>query len=209
MAETGKPVILSTGASTLVEVHAAVDTLRRHGCKEIILLYCVLRYPVADEDVHLRRMQSLQHAFPDIPVGYSDHTQPDPCVSVPAAAVALGAHMIQKHFTLDRALPGDDHEISVDPRGLATLVRHIRLIEKALGDTSFGVQTGEEEARKYARRSIVAACAIPAGTRITHDMLIMKRPGTGIAPSEVKLLIGRVATVDIEPDALIAWTMVK
>ncbi len=209
VAETRKPVILSTGASTLPEVRASVDFLHRHGCKELALLYCVLSYPTRNEDANLRRMQTLQQEFPDIPVGFSDHTVPDDCVIVPSAAVALGAHIIEKHFTLDRSLPGDDHYLSVDPPQLATLVRNIRVIEQALGDDRFSVQPAEELARTYARRSIVAACFIPMGTRITHDMLVMKRPGTGIPPSEVKHLVGRTATVDIQPDTTISWDMVS
>ncbi len=208
IAKTGKPVILSTGASELPEIHAAVDFLHLHGCRDLVLLYCVLSYPTADEDAHLRRIQTLQQAFPDIPVGFSDHTVPDDCVIVPSAAVALGAMCIEKHFTLDRSLPGDDHYLSVDPQQLATLVRNIRTIEKALGNPHFGVQSAEEQARKYARRSIVSAVFIPMGTVITPDMLIMKRPGTGIPPAEVPHLVGRRATVDIQPDTIITWDMV-
>ncbi|NLX10168.1 MAG: acetylneuraminic acid synthetase [Chloroflexi bacterium] len=208
VAETDKPVLLSTGASTLPEVHASVDFLRRHGCRELSLLYCVLSYPTADEDAHLRRILTLQAAFPDVPIGFSDHTIPDDCVIVPAAAVALGAHVIEKHFTLDRSLPGDDHYLSVDPTQLATMVRNFRIIEKALGDPHFGVQLKEDAARSYARRSIVSAQFIPMGTRITPEMLIMKRPGTGIPPSEVPRLVGRTATVDIQPDTIINWDMV-
>lgn len=208
VAKTGKPVILSTGASELAEVHAAVDFLHLHGCRDLVLLYCVLSYPTADEDAHLRRIQTLQHAFPDNPVGFSDHTIPDDCVIIPSAAVALGAMCVEKHFTLDRSLPGDDHYLSVDPPLLATMVRNFRVIEKALGNPHFGVQSGEEQARLFARRSIVSAVFIPMGATITPEMLIMKRPGTGISPSEVPHLVGRRATVDIQPDTIISWDMV-
>lgn len=209
VAETHKPVILSTGASTLPEVRASVDFLYRHGCKDLVLLYCVLSYPTRNQDANLRRMQTLQQEFPDIPVGFSDHTVPDDCVIVPSTAVALGAYVVEKHFTLDQSLPGDDHYLSADPRQLATMVRNFRVIEQALGDDRFSVQPVEEPARTYGRRSIVAACFIPMGTRITPDMLIMKRPGTGIPPSEVKHLVGRTATVDIQPDTTISWDMVS
>lgn len=208
VAKTKKPVILSTGASTMAEVHASVNFLRMHGCKDLVLLYCILSYPTADEDANLRRIQTLQREFPEIPVGFSDHTVPDDCVIVPSAAVAIGAHMVEKHFTLDRSLPGDDHYLSVDPVQLATMVRNFRVIEKALGDPKFGVQTSEEAARQYARRSIVSACFIPMGTQIAHTMLIMKRPGTGIPPTEITQLVGRTATVDIQPDTVISWDMV-
>lgn len=208
-ARTGKPVILSTGASMLDEVHASVDVLRRAGCEDLILLYCVLSYPTRDEDANLRRMVRLQQEFPDVPVGFSDHTIPDDCVIVPSAAAALGAAVIEKHFTLDRTLPGDDHYLSVDPGQLATLVRNCRTIAAALGNDQFAVQPSEEAARTYARRSIVAAVTIPAGTVITPDMLIMKRPGTGISPVEVDRLTGRAAAVDIPEDTTITWEMVE
>ena len=127
---------------------------------------------------------------------------------VPAAAVALGACAIEKHFTLDRALPGDDHYLSVDPTQLATLVRNCRMIEKALGNPEFGFQPSEEAARRFARRSTVSAVFIPAGAAIAPDMLIMKRPGTGIPPTEIMQLVGRRAAVDIQPDSVITWDMV-
>jgi len=208
VAKTGKPVILSTGASTLVEVQASVDFLHRHGCSDIVLLYAVLSYPTPIETVNLRRTQTLQAEFPDMPVGFSDHSLPDPCMVVPSLAVALGAALVEKHFTLDRGLPGDDHYLSAEPEQFAVMVRNIRAIETALGDPSFGYQAAEEEARRFARRSIVSAVFIPMGTRITMDMLIMKRPGTGISPAELPQLVGRTATVDIQPDTVLNWDMV-
>jgi len=208
VAKTGKPVILSTGASTLVEVQASVDFLHRHGCSDIVLLYAVLSYPTPIETVNLRRIQTLQAEFPDMPVGFSDHSLPDPCMVVPSLAVALGAALVEKHFTLDRGLPGDDHYLSAEPEQFAVMVRNIRAIETALGDPSFGYQAAEEEARRFARRSIVSAVFIPMGTRITMDMLIMKRPGTGISPAELPQLVGRTATVDIQPDTVLNWDMV-
>jgi len=208
VARTGKPVILSTGASVLVEVHAAVDFLRRYGCSDIVLLYAVLSYPTPVESVNLLRLHTLQREFPDLPVGFSDHTLPDPCMVVPSLAVALGARLVEKHFTLDRTLPGDDHHLSAEPHELGIMVRNIRTIEAALGDPAFGYQSAEERARRYARRSIVSAVFIPMGTRITVDMLIMKRPGTGIPPAELPRLVGRTATVDILPDTVLSWDMV-
>jgi N-acetylneuraminate synthase len=209
VAETGKPVILSTGASTLVEVQASVDFLHRHGCSDIVLLYAVLCYPTPVELVNLRRIQTLQAEFPDMPVGLSDHSLPDPCMVVPSLAVALGASLVEKHFTLDRTLPGDDHYLSAEPGQFAVMVRNIRTIETALGDPAFGYQVAEEEARRFARRSVVSAVFIPRGARITIDMLIMKRPGTGISPAELPQLVGRTATVDIQPDTVLNWDMVS
>ncbi len=209
VAGRGKPVILSTGGSTLVEIRAAVDFLWRHGCRQLALLYAVLSYPTLPEDTHLLRLGTLQREFPSYPVGFSDHSPPADCLPVALGAVALGAYAVQRPFTLDPSLPGDDHARSSGPAQFATMVQSIRALELALGDPHLDVQSAEEAARQYARRSVVAARFIPMGTCIARDMLIMKRPGTGIQPAELPNLIGRVATVDIQPDTVLNWDMVE
>ena len=202
--KTKKPVVMSTGMCEMTEIKAAMEVLRANGTPKITLLHCNTEYPTPFEDVNLRAMLTMKEHF-GVDVGYSDHTKG---IEVPIAAVAIGATIIEKHFTLDRSLPGDDHYLSVDPPLLATMVRNFRVIEKALGNPHFGVQSGEEQARLFARRSIVSAVFIPMGATITPEMLIMKRPGTGISPSEVPHLVGRRATVDIQPDTIISWDMV-
>ncbi len=209
IARKGKPIIMSTGASTLAEIHASVEAIRAEGNDQIILLHCVLSYPTPDEKANLLRIPALAKEFPDIPIGFSDHTVPEDCVIVPTAAVAVGAQVIEKHYTLRRTWPGDDHYLSVDPQQLATFVKNVRIVEKALGSPDLGVLDVEAAARQYARRSIIARVDIPAGAVITEEMLIMKRPGTGISPMEIDRVVGRRAKVPIAEDAALTWEMLE
>ncbi len=204
-ASTGRPLILSTGMCTLAEIDDAVQAARSAGATQIALLQCASLYPAPAHVMNLRAIPALAQAF-GVPVGLSDHTLG---VHIAPAAVALGAQLIEKHFTLDRTMLGPDHPFAVEPKELAELVTHVRDIEVALGD---GVKRGpapEEAAEMYtkARRSLVAACAIPAGTMITAAMLCVKRPGTGIAPKLQEAVVGRVARVDIDDDDVLTWDM--
>lgn len=204
-ARLGRPMILSTGTCTLGEVEEALETCRRAGNDEVVLLHCTLRYPCPPEGINLRMMQHLMRAFPDVPVGLSDHSLG---ISVPQAAVALGACMIEKHFTVDKTLPGSpDHHLSVDVPELRAMVDGIRTVEAALGKAVKGVEPLETEAWHYARRSVTSAQAIPAGTTLTRAMLTYKRPGTGISPRFFDLVVGRVARVDIPDDTTLTWEM--
>lgn len=196
VAGRGKPVILSTGMSYLKEVQEAVGVLRKNGADKIVLLHCVSSYPAPCRDVNLRAMKTLQEAT-GLPVGYSDHTEG---IGVALAAVALGACAIEKHFTLDRSLPGPDHEASLEPAELTELVKSIRLVEVSLGSGVKEPSPAEMGNRELVRKSIVATSAIAAGTVITREMLAFKRPGTGIAPPEVDEVVGRRAAVDIAAD---------
>lgn len=205
-ARVGKPMILSTGTSTLAEVEEALDVCRRAGNDRVVLLHCTLRYPCPPEGINLRMMEHLMSAFPEVPVGLSDHSLG---ISVAQAAVALGACMIEKHYTVDKTLPGSpDHHLSVDPPEMKALVGGIRTIEKAMGKAVKGLEPLEKEAFLYARRSVTSAIAIPKGTLITRAMLTYKRPGTGISPRFLDLVSGRVARVDIPEDTTITWDMV-
>ncbi len=205
VASKNKPVILSTGLATIGEIAEAVEVLRSEGNEQIVLLHCTLQYPCAYENANLRMMLHMKAAFPDIPVGLSDHTLG---IAVPQAAVALGAVAVEKHYTVDKTLPGSpDHHLSVDPTELRQMVEAIRAIEKAMGRYEKGPVEAESEAYRYARRSIVSARAIPAGTRITRDMLTFKRPGTGIYPRFVDIVVGRTARQDIAEDTVLTWEM--
>ena len=205
-AAVGKPMILSTGTSTLAEVEETLDVCRKAGNDEVVLLHCTLKYPCPPEAVNLRMMQHLRRAFPGVPVGLSDHSLG---IEVPLAAAALGACVIEKHYTVDKTLPGSpDHHLSVDPPELKTLIDGIRTIEKALGKDRKGLEPMEEEAFRFARRSVTSETAIARGTTITREMLTYKRPGTGISPRHFGLVIGRVARVDIPEDTTITWEMV-
>jgi N,N'-diacetyllegionaminate synthase len=194
-----KPVILSTGMSCLSEVTEAVGILREAGCRQLVLLQCVSSYPADAADANLRAIRTLQEAF-HVPVGFSDHTLG---FEVALAAVALGACVIEKHLTLDKTLPGPDHPVSLEPEELTALVRGIRIVEAAMGNGVKQPAASEANVQATARRSIVAQAAIPAGTLLTPEMLAFKRPGSGIPPSKVALVVGRKTTRMLPADAMI------
>ena len=198
----GKPLILSTGMATLGEIEAALDILEAAGTPRvrITVLHCNTEYPTPMQDVNLRAMVTLRKAF-QVAVGYSDHT---PGIEVPIAAVALGATVIEKHLTLDRTLPGPDHQASLEPDEFAAMVRAIRNIEQALGDGRKRPSPSEAKNKPIARKSLVAAVAIRAGEPFTPANLTAKRPGTGLSPVRWDEVIGRPATRDFAADELIA-----
>lgn len=206
VARTKKPVILSTGTSTLGEVDEAVNMLAKNGCDSLALMHCTLKYPCPPEGINLRMMQHLISAFPGIPVGLSDHSLG---ISIPQAAVAMGACVIEKHYTIDKTIVGSpDHHLSVDPAEGRAMIDGIRAIEKALGSAVKGLEPLEREAHQFARRSVTSARAIPKGATITRDMLTYKRPGTGISTRHFDLVVGRVARRDIPEDTTLTWEMV-
>jgi len=199
VASKGKPVILSTGMSELSELIEAVSVLNTAGCETPVLLHCVSNYPADPAEVNLRAMQTMRSAF-DVPVGFSDHTEG---IDISLAAVALGACVIEKHFTLDRTLPGPDHRASLEPTELRELVRSIRRVETALGSGRKVPTATEVETAKVARRSLVAARDIPAGTILEREMVVMRRPGTGMLPAMLDKLLGRQAMRDIAAGTLL------
>lgn len=204
VASRGKPLIISTGMATLGEVEEALEVVQSAGVHEITLLHCTSAYPTPYEEVNLRAMVTLGHAF-GLPVGYSDHT---PGIEVAVAAVALGARVVEKHFTLSRQMEGPDHRASLEPDELAAMVRTIRNVEKALGDGRKRPSSSEQDVMRAARRSLVTACKVAAGEVITEDKLALKRPGTGIPPKMWSLVAGRRARVDIPADTVITWDMI-
>lgn len=187
VARKRKPVILSTGMSTLAEVREAVAALRRAGCRRLTLLHCVSNYPAEPKDANLRAMKTMADAF-KTPVGWSDHT-PGAVVSI--AAVALGAAVIEKHFTLDKRLPGPDHAMSLDPKELKAFVGALREAASALGDGIKAPRPCEAPIRLVARRSLVLKSPLAKGTVIAAAHLSSKRPGTGLPPSRLASVIGR------------------
>lgn len=205
VAARGKPLIISTGMATLGEVEEALEAVQSAGNCQITLLHCTSAYPTPYEEVNLQAMVTLRHAF-GLPVGYSDHT---PGIEVAIAAVAMGAAVIEKHFTLSRRMEGPDHKASLEPDELAAMVRAIRNVEKAVGDGRKRPTPAERDAMRAARRSLVAACKITAGEVITDDKLALKRPGTGISPKMWSLVAGRRARVDIPADTVITWDMIS
>lgn len=201
IAKTGIPVIMSSGMSKLGEIENALQVLYENGLTKdkVILLHCNTEYPTPIKDVNLRAMNTLKSAF-GTKVGYSDHTKG---IEVPVAAVALGAQVIEKHFTLDKSLPGPDHIASLDPKELSEMVESIRNIEEALGSSSKGVSESERKNINIARKSIVASRNIKKGERFSEENLTVKRPGNGISPMKWDEIIGKVAKRDFITDELI------
>lgn len=203
VARKGKPLILSTGMSTLGEVETAIRTFEREGNRKFILLHCVSKYPAEPSDVNLRAMLAMETAF-QIPVGFSDHTEG---IDITLAAVALGARVIEKHFTMDRTLPGPDHRASLEPDELAAMVHGIRRVEASLGTGKKEPAPGEEDTAKAARKSLVAARDINAGTVLTEDFIAIRRPGTGLPPSLLPYIVGRRLRDTIIEGTLISLEM--
>lgn len=199
IALTGKPVIMSTGMCELQEVREAVRVLKENGSGEITLLHCNTEYPTPMQDVNLRAMQTLREEF-GLPVGYSDHTQG---IEVPIAAAAMGAVVVEKHFTLDRNMEGPDHKASLEPEELRAMVQAIRNIEAALGDGVKRPSASEAKNRDVVRKSIVAKTDIRKSEVFTEENLTAKRPGNGISPMRWNEVIGLRADRDYEQDEMI------
>jgi N,N'-diacetyllegionaminate synthase len=203
LARYGKPVLLSTGMGDLEEVRLAVQALKDAGAGEVTVLHCVTDYPADPADANLRAMATMRQAF-GTPVGWSDHMLGN---EVAFAAAALGADVIEKHFTLDRTLSGPDHAASMEPAELAALVAGVRKIERALGDGK-KIPTARELAnRSVVRRSLVAATDIPRGAAITEAMIAARRPGDGLPPAMLPQLVGRRAMRDIRAGTLLSREM--
>jgi N,N'-diacetyllegionaminate synthase len=201
LARKNRPLILSTGMSTLGEVEEAVQVLKIAGAIQLTLLHCVTEYPAPYAEVNLRAMQTLKLAF-GLPVGYSDHTSG---IEIAIAAVALGAEVIEKHFTLDRSLPGPDHSASLEPIELQQMVTAIRHVEAALGSGIKAPARCELPNISVARKSVVAARTLPAGHQLATGDLEIKRPGTGLAPKLLPTLIGRTLRASVAKDEIINW----
>ena len=199
IAKTGKDIILSTGMSTLDEVDAALEVLKVNGAGKITLLHCTTDYPASPEDVNLRAMLTMKEHC-GCPVGYSDHTQG---IEVSVAAVALGAEVIEKHFTLDKTMEGPDHKASLEPNELRAMVKAVRNIERALGNGLKVPSESEKMNIEVARKSIIAARDIRKGEIFTEENLTTKRPGTGICPMMWNEILGTEARRDFMEDELI------
>ena len=204
-AEKGKPMIISTGMANLGEIEDAIKAIKSTENDDIILLHCNSLYPTPVEDVNLKAIETMRTAF-RLPIGFSDHTLG---IHIPIAAVAMGACVIEKHFTLDRTLPGPDHSFAIEPNELKEMIRCIREVEKAKG-SGIKEKSELESGEMYikARRSIHAKVDISKGTKITRDMLIIKRPGYGIKPKFIDIVVGKEAKNDIKEDEWITWDIV-
>jgi N-acetylneuraminate synthase len=202
IAKKNKPVILSTGMSSLAEIETAVKTIEEMGNSEIIILHCISIYPPDAKDIHLNNILMMQKAFPKYPIGFSDHTIG---VSVPIAAVALGAAIIEKHFTTDKELPGWDHEISANPDEMRFIVEQGKIVNEAMGSFEKIVSLAEENKKAKFRRSIVLTRDIEEGEILTEADLTFKRPGTHIRPDEEKYVVGRRLKRSMREDEILDW----
>ena len=208
IARKGKKVMLSVGASYMSEVDEAVRALREEGCRDIVLLHCVLSYPTLPEDANLSVISTLKRVYPELAAGFSDHVAPDPGMLTLATAYMLGAEVIEKHFTLDKSLPGNDHYHAGDPDDFRKAIEVFMWIDKVLGSPEKTVLPCEVIPRREARRSLVLTRSVKAGERIEASDLMAKRPGTGIPPSFADTVAGRSAQRDLEEDTVLTWDMI-
>lgn len=204
-----KPIILSTGASTLKEIKEAVNAIEEVSNVDIGLMHCVLSYPTKDEDANLLMIKDIKEQFEGYDIGYSDHTKPDDKMLILTTAYLYGANIIEKHFTLDKTLTGNDHYHAMDVEDVKTFNENIELINKIKGKKVKQPLVCESSSRKEARRSIVASKDIKKGEKITKDNITFKRPGTGISPSKVDEIIGMNANEDIAEDTLLTYEMLE
>lgn len=206
--EKGKPVYMSVGAAYLSEVDEAVRTLKEVGCKDIVIFHCVLSYPTAPEDANLRVIETLKKVFPELRIGFSDHVAPDNTMMTLATAYLLGAEVIEKHFTLDKSLSGNDHYHAGDPDDFRMALENFKWIDKVLGKNEKTVLDCELVPRREARRSLVLTRDMKAGEVLTSDDLMAKRPGTGISPQNIDIVVGRNVKFDLKEDTILTWEMI-
>ncbi len=205
IARKGKPVYLSVGASYLSEVDEAVRAILEEGNNQICLLHCVLSYPTKNEDANLNIISTLKKIYPDFLIGFSDHTLPDESMTILTTAYLLGADVIEKHFTLDKTLQGNDHYHAGDPEDFRKAIKNFELIHTILGQSEKTVLDCEQIPRKEARRSLVLTHDMKKGDVIKETDLIAKRPGTGISPKYQEIVIGRVLREDLPEDSILTW----
>ena len=206
-AKKNKPMLLSIGASNEDEIDKAIETIRKNNDKPLILLHCVLEYPTPYDHANLNKIATLKRKYPDVIIGYSDHTKPDESYDVVKTAYNLGAIVVEKHYTLDKTLKGNDHYHAMDVHDAINIIGSINNLEKILGSGDIRCLESEKIARLNARRSLVANMDIIKGEKVTSEMLTYKRPGTGIGVSEIADIIGRTAMCDIEKDMVLQYSM--
>lgn len=208
-ASHGKPIILSSGASNLWEIAQAIAELNNHGAQEIVVMHCVLNYPTEPQNANLAMIRSIKTSFPAVGIGYSDHTKADSELTALGIAHSLGASVLEKHFTLDKTKKGNDHYHSMDEEDLKSFLLRVAVRKQYLGEAQ--VKTAlesEKPARLHARRSVVTSRSIEKGEVFTGSNLICLRPGDGISPLMWDEIIGKIASVDIEPGTKLNWGMI-
>lgn len=205
IAKKQKPIFLSTGASSIKEIKEALEVIEGEGNRQIVILHCILNYPTKYENANLKMIIDLQEKFPDYLVGYSDHTFPDKQMMVLTTSYLLGARVIEKHFTLDKSIFGNDHFHSMDPSDLITFKNNLQFLGKTLGKEKKEPLKSEKISIKYARRSIVAKRDMPKNKKISFGDTAIKRPGTGISPQFLDKIIGKKTKRNIKKDEVIKW----
>lgn len=208
-AKKNKPIILSVGASNVDEIRKTVEVIKRYNDKPLALLHCVLEYPTPYEHANLQKIATLKKEFPDLIIGYSDHTKPDADYQVLKTAYNLGSIVIEKHYTLNKTLKGNDHYHAMDAEDAKKIIAGIEYIDLLRGNGDLVCLDSEKKARENARRSLVAAKNIKKGEVITSEMLTWKRPGTGIKADRYSEIIGRTAIVDISEDTVLQYEMLE
>jgi Sialic acid synthase len=204
-AKKNKPIMLSVGASNKDEIDRTIQLIRKYNDKKLILLHCVLEYPTPYEHVNLNKIVSLKKKYPDLIIGYSDHTKPDNSYDVIKTAYSLGAQVIEKHFTLNKKLKGNDHYHAMDVQDAKRIITSLDYLDMIKGSGELKCLDTEKKARENARRSLVATKRIQAGEIITEDMLTWKRPGTGISVEKYADIVGRRTVCDIDEDEILKW----
>lgn len=208
IAAKGKPMVVSVGAAYLSEVDEAIRAMKEVGNNDISILHCVLSYPTDPKNANLKIIETLKKVFPDVKVGFSDHVAPDPTMMTLATAYILGSEIIEKHFTLDKTLTGNDHYHSGDPEDFKKARANFDMIDTVLGNPEKTVLDCELVPRREARRSLVLTRSMKAGEKITEKDIMPKRPGTGISPKYTDIVLGRAIKQDLEEDTILTWDMV-
>lgn len=204
----GKKVVMSVGAAYLSEVDEGIRALQESGCNDITILHCVLSYPTKHEDANLSVIDTLKRVFPDVRIGYSDHVPPDDNMVTFLASYMMGAEVIEKHFTLDKTLKGNDHYHAGDPDDFRRAIENIKLLNKVIGSSKKTVMPCEYASRREARRSLVLTRDMKAGEIILESDIVAKRPGTGIQPYDMDKVIGRKIKYDLDEDTILKWNMI-
>ena len=209
IAKKEKPIFLSTGAATMEEIDDAINTITTISNTDICLMHCILDYPTKYQDVNLNMIKHLKNTYPEFTIGFSDHSKPDDKMIIPTVAYLYGAKILEKHFTLDKTIVGNDHYHAMDPEDLKKMRENIQFVQLISGQYHKMPLKCEQESRKHARRSIVANLDIHKGDIITREKLAFKRPGTGIPPSKLDLILESSALEDIKEDDIITFDKIK
>lgn len=209
ISKKNKPILLSVGASNENEIDEAVMAIRKYNRQQLTLLHCVLEYPTPFEHANLEKIKTLKEKYTECIIGYSDHTKPDICKDVIKTAYLMGAVVIEKHFTLDKSLKGNDHYHAMDPEDIRQIKSGLQFIKTIAGTGELKCLESEATARMNARRSLVTSVPIEKGTVLTAEMLTFKRPGIGIPPSHIKDVIGKTVQADLEKDTILMPGMIN